>query len=282
MKSTIQWFEPEDNRRKLSATLKADGTLCFGREMCEKIKDKIKVGFWSEECSLMIQNDSQSGFSVPKNGMVKLTKLASQLINTGLPLPLSFMFTESELSNQWRGYIIPALKKSAHKKEKTPKKNHDYKTVLNAYKWIIDKAVYKFAKSTPIDERRSQASVALVEALNMYTPMRGEFCEFLLNHIKFRLLEHNKQFTCVNKYNSVSFDETFRRYSKSNIEEIEDKADREIFCERHLDLYEKTVYKLLTDGYNVDEITEKLGVTERELTDTCENIGERWKVFNGD
>jgi hypothetical protein len=291
---SILWFEPDDNRRQRGATLRADGTLCFGKEMREKIGGRIKVGFWSDECTLMIQTGSESGFAIRKNGEVRLTRMASQLMNMDLELPLSFLFYQEKKNDCWQGYIVPPPKNVRRRAVRKPVITEDYKAVLNAYKWLIDRAVYQYAKSTPIDERRAAACEALIEALHIYTPLHGTLRDFLSKHIKNRLLEHNKQFTGINQYNSFSLDAPIRIDEENStcfheilsvnsisiIDEIERKADMELFCDRYLDKREKRVFIMLNNGYTELEISEQFCMTSLELSNLCSSIGERWKEFN--
>jgi helix-turn-helix protein len=134
----------------------------------------------------------------------------------------------------------------------------------------------------------------LIEALHIYTPLYGTLRDFLSKHIKNKLLEHNKQFSRINHYNSFSLDAPIRideensaRFheilsvnSTNIIDEIESKADMELFCDRYLDEREKRVFIMLNSGYTELEITEQLCMTSPELSALCSSIGKRWKKFN--
>jgi helix-turn-helix protein len=141
---------------------------------------------------------------------------------------------------------------------------------------------------------RAATCEALIEALHIYTPLHGTLRDFLSKHIKNRLLEHNKQFSRINNYNSFSLDAPIRIDEENStsfhemlsvnsiniIDEIESKADMELFCDRYLDEREKQVFIMLNSGYTEFEITERFCMTSPELSAICSSIGGRWKKFN--
>lgn len=296
--SEILWYEPNNNRRQASATFKADGTLCFGKEMCERLEgNKVKIGFLPNECALLIEAGLDSGYTIPKNGQVNLTRMASVFINMDLELPLCFLFEQEGKNTYWQGHIIPPLRKANHRRLiKKPTISGDCAYLLTAYKWLTDDAVRTYAKSTPLDERRAAAQEALLEAFRTYSPINGLLKDFLSQQIKIKLIEQNKQYTKISKYNSFSLDEPIKKDDKTGackhnifsfrtenfITKLENKLDLEIFCKKHLSIWERKIFNMLLGGYSVVEITEKFNMTERELDELCGSIGERWMKFNAD
>ena len=69
--SKIVWYEPTDNRRRPYATMNADGTLCFGFDMRDKLPRMIRIGFLPDECSLCVEANQEKGFTLALNGTVR-------------------------------------------------------------------------------------------------------------------------------------------------------------------------------------------------------------------
>ncbi|MCL2033894.1 MAG: hypothetical protein FWG94_04085 [Oscillospiraceae bacterium] len=289
--SKIQWCEPDNNRRRATATMKEDGVLCFGTEMREKLPRKIRIGFLSSECALLVEENPEQGFMLSKNGEVSLSSVANQLLRLGIKLPVCFLFFEEAIENSWVGYIVPALRrtgKAEYSEERT--------SIFNAYKWLIDKAVYKYAKTTTSDERRAIANMALWEAISEYIQMHGPLKNYLSEEIRIALIKQNRQYVKFNQYNHASLDAPVNKNNQSSATiyellppryknemlAVENRIHMELFRETHLDKRERGILKMLLDGYTVDEILPEHKMTEQELGKCCKSIGKRWELHLGD
>ena len=285
--NNIQWYEPENNRRRPTATIKSDGVLCFGREMRERLSRKIRIGFSPGECTLHVEENQEGGFTLSKNGKVNQFGIARELLSLGIKLPVSFLFFEEAGGNSWIGYIIPTPRKSGEMTSPDERAS-----IFIAYKCLVDKAVYniKHTKSIPPDERRAIADMALWEAISNYTQMHGSFKEYIFQEIKGELLKQNRNYT--NRYRCISADALINEDDKSD-KKIYDllpdihkneiaAADRrmhmDLFRNTYLDKREAKILRMLFDGYTVDEILPKHKMTAKELTECCKSIGERWEL----
>ena len=278
----IQWFAPDNNRSKPYATLKSNGTLCFGREMRKRLTGKVRLGFLAEECTLFVGLDIQQGFPLSQTGEVKVSKIAKQLRQLGMLLPVHFLFDEAG-DDCWKGHVVspPRTPKDGAAAPGTEQMN-----VVNAYKWLIDKTVYTCAKSTPIDERRAAARTALFEALCSYSPIDGDLKEHLSGQIKSQLIAQNKQYTRFSPIDTPSLDAPINKNGllwpryKNEIDAIEDKIDMDIFGKQYLQPQEKDILKMLVSGYTESEIMRKHHLSQQTLRNLCQSIGERWTDFN--
>ena len=292
-RNEIIWYEPANERRKPYATMNADGILCFGLDMRDKLPRTIRIGFLPDECVLCVEANADKGFIRAVNGSVKLFGIAMQLQRLGFELPVHFMFIEEKQDSLWKGYIVPPPRKPRPQaaRKTTPLTEHPY--LISAYKWLIDKAVRSYAKTTPMDERRATANAALWEALSTYTPIHGALKDYLFGEIKKHLIEKNKQYTYHSPHRIISLDapvnnnsETdmtgydlfFPRYT-NEMTSVENKIDMEIFQYTYLDPQERKILKMLLDGYTVEEIQDDCQITWQELDRVCLKIGSRWEWF---
>jgi len=292
--SKIVWCEPTNNRRKPYGTMSADGMLCFGRDMQGKLPRKIRVGFLSDECSLCVEANEEKGFTLAADGKVRMLGVATQLQRLGIDLPVHFLFIEERENSLWKGYIVPPPRRPRPRMAKKAVALTEYPHLLSAYKWLIDRAVYTYAKTTPMEERRATAQAALWEAFCIYTPIHGELKNFLYDEIKKQLIEKNKQYTRFSPYNTFSLDAPVSKNGESTatgydlflprytneITSVENKIDMEIFRETHLSPRERKAFKMLMEGYAVDEIQHELDISGQVLNELCQNIGDRWESFN--
>jgi len=292
----IEWYEPTNDRRKPYATMNDDGVLWFGLEMQNKLPRRIRIGFQQDECSLCVEANTDNGYVLPANGSMKMLGIAMQLQRLGIELPAHFLFVEEEKDLLWKGYIVPPPRKPRPQavKKTTPLTEHPH--LLNAYKWLIDKAVYTNAKSTPMEERRAIAQAALWEALGAYTSTHGPLKDYLYDEIKKQLTEKNKQYVSHSHYRIASLDALvgkgegsdrkgydlyLPRYTEG-MTSVENRLDFEFFQHTHLDQRERQILKMLLSGYSVSEIQIECRVNERELDDVCRRIGDRWGSFYQD
>jgi len=281
----IQWVEPDNNRCKPYATLKSNGTLCFGQEMRKKLIGKVRLGFLAEECTLFVGLDIQQGFLLSQNGEVKVSKIAKQLRQLGMSLPVYFLFDEAGGDDCWKGHVVspPRTPKSGAATPPTPATEQI--NLMSAYKWLIDKAVYAYAKSTPIDERRAIARTALFEAFCSYSPIDGSLTEHLSGQIKSQLIAQNKQYTHLRSLDTPSFDASINKNGlpwsryKNEIAAAEDKIDMDFFGKQYLKPQEKDILKMLVSGYTESEIMCKHHLSQQALRNLCQSMGDRWTDF---
>ena len=294
--SKIEWCQPSDNRRRATATLFEDGTLRFGTEMCERFRNrKIRIGLMSSECALVVEINTEGGFKISKLGETKVISMIQPLKRMGVEFPVSFLFDEEKNDSCWKGYIIPPLRKTIPKKPKKIIPTTEHQPMLNAYKWLLDRVVCNYAKSTPIDERRSMAVEAFIGALSEYAPVYGTLKEFLFEKVKLRLIEHNKQYTKINHYNTISLDAPISKnnyYDGTNYEWLwigfrneisaaENRIDMDIFKNKYLNFDERKTLEMLLTGYTVSEILDKYSIEQHAIDAVCKSIGEKWQTFNG-
>ena len=186
------------------------------------------------------------------------------------------------------------MRKAVAKKPKKPITQTEHLSILNAYKWLIDRVACNYAKSTPIDERRAMATEAFLDALSEYAPVYGTLKEYLFEKVKVRLIEHNKQFARFNQYNSTSLDAPIIKANdssvtnydwlwtgfKNEISAAEDRVDMDTFKKKHLKLRERRILEMLLAGYTVPEMLDRLKIEQVDIEKVCTSIGDKWNAFN--
>ena len=261
--------------------------------MRDKLPRTIRVGFLPDECSLCVEANAEKGFALAVNGTVKAFEIAKRLKQLGIDLPVHFLFVEDREDSLWKGYIVPPPRRprSQAAKKTTPLAGHPH--LLIAYQWLIDKAVYLYAKTTPMEERRATARAALWEALHTYTPIQGSLKDFLFDEIKRQLIEKNKQYTRHSSYNVVSLDAPIGKDADSDMTghdrflsrytndmlSVERRIDMETFRYQWLNPPERAVLKMLFEGYTVEEIQAEHRMTGQALDELCQSISRRWDTF---
>ena len=277
--SKILWHVPEKRYTKPSAVLKLDGTLCFGEHMKSKLLKKVKIGFLSDECALYVLANADTGTVLPKSGMKKVSDIAKAIRRIGIQLPAYFLFYEEE-RNLWRGHIIP----NPHNPATEMHAQNDTNIVLG-HKHLIEKSVYRCAKTTPMEERRATAYTALFEGFRAYTPIDGPIDEYLFDYIKSKLIDNNKHHVKHNPHHTFSIDanSNFEKFSQYNLHDevssVESEIDMVIFEKKYLDIRERKIFKMLRSNRSVAEILQATSINERDLNEICKSIGTRWSSF---
>ena len=103
----FQWFEREDGRRGLRASLGRDGKLRLGMGLRQALPSSIRVGFDSRQKVLAIADGHGAGARLTKCGVVGARALSTQVLSTGLRLPLSFRFVRDEGDRLFPGQGLP-------------------------------------------------------------------------------------------------------------------------------------------------------------------------------
>jgi len=284
----IQWYEPDDNRRRPTATLKSTGALCFGAQMREELSmGKIRVGFIADENVIAVQANSAQGSALSQDGEVNLSLMAKKFRRLGVRLPATFLFFYEAIGDIWKGYLVlPPRKVHAASRMHSD----EGASIIAAYKWLIDKIVYTAAKTTPIEERRGVATAALWEAICSYSQAYGDLTEYLHDEIKRALLEQNKIYVKENPYTHISLNTShglevcellLPRY-KNEMLAVENRLYLDEFREKYLNRNECRILKRLLDGYTAEEIQREFKMTQDELFECCKDVGKRWSAYNSD
>jgi len=291
--SKIQWYEPSNNRQRPTATMKKSGVLCFGVQMRKNLSGNIRIGFDFEENTIVVEQNPEQGFKLPKDGEVKLYDIALTLQHREITLPATFLFFYEKETAYWKGHIVPPM----NAKQLDGEIFLENRTsIFIAYKWLTSTLVSNYAKTTPIDERHAIANAALWEAVCNYTQMCGPFKEYLLKEIKTALIKQNRHYVEHCQYNHLPLDASvhkndttspivydllLHRY-RNEMLAVDNKIYMDIFRQTYLDSSERKILAMLLDGYTEIEISEKFNMAKLELYDCCESIGNRWGLFRQD
>ena len=165
-KYNFKWFEKEDNRKALRASISTDGKLRLGKPLCNVLPPYIRVGFDSKFKILAIADGHGTGIGRPHCGIMSAQALSAQIASTGLRFPLSFRLSRDERTGYFLGRIIP--RRRLDKNSAQPQ--YDPEQLLILYQHLVDQMVSQLAKSTPLSERRACAAEAFYTAVQRYCP----------------------------------------------------------------------------------------------------------------
>lgn len=283
----FQWYEKEDARKILRVSVGKDGKMYLGQGMRELLPPYIKVGFDEKNRVLAIARGCETDIVLPKAGVFNMRALAEHITAIGLDLPVSFQMSANQ-TNVFVGEIISHRKKQ--RSNSMWQWDRNFEQFLIIYQPLLDSLVYKFAKSTPLPERKSCAGEALFKALNDYTPAVGDLGRYVEKSIHSALMEQNKLY--VQTYRNRSLDAplsdddsgTFCMYdvieisSSGGIDEIERRIMEEQFIDS-LSPEEKKLLKMMRSGFQVSEIAVQLGMNEEKVQSVGESVGRKRIAF---
>lgn len=103
----FHWFEKEDRRRALRASVGKDGKLRLGRALKAVLPQFIRIGFDAKACVLAIADGGGEGINCPDCGVLNAQSLSEQIVSTGLQLPVSFRVVKDVYTGYFLGEVIP-------------------------------------------------------------------------------------------------------------------------------------------------------------------------------
>lgn len=282
----FQWFEKEDHRKRYRASVSRDGKLRLGKTLCQELPRAIRVGFDTKRKVLAIADGHKEGIDLPKCGVLSAKMLSSQLTDSGLHLPVTFLLSRDEGTGFFLGRILP----SRHKIAGSGQKEYDVDQLRILYQHIIDLAVGSLAKSTPLAERRACAEEAFYAAVRDYCPGCGDLEAYLETYIHNRLITENKQY--FSSYAQKSLDQplandadngfclydTVEASISGGIDCLEERIMEEQFLES-LSIKEQKLFRMLRDGCSASHISQSLNLTEDQLVAMGQKIGWKRRQF---
>lgn len=283
-KYDFQWFEKEDGRRSMRASVSTDGKLRLGRGICAVLPPWIRVGFDTGTKTLAVADGHGAGIDWPVNGVVSALRLSREISGTGLTLPVSFLLERDEASGYWLGQPVLRRHRTADGLA------YDQEQALFLYGYVVDQAVCRMAKSTPAPERRSIAMAAFLEAVRAYRPGFGDLETYLAQRVQRELLVENKNE--VKAYRDRSLEQPFRSGDGSSgclydilpgsmdggIAAVEEKIALEEF-QRTLSQEEREILRMSGEGYLVAEISGRLRLDEAGVLRLGAEIGRKRRAF---
>lgn len=287
-KYDFKWFKKEDLRKLPRASLRRDGKLALGKNLRERLPPRIRIGFDAKSHVLAIADGHGSGIDWPKCGTLNAGVLCAQILAEGLKLPIVFRFERDEATGFYLGKIEPQRRLRSGADGAAPA--YDMEQLLALYQPLIDNAVYRIGKSTPLAERRAYALEAFCEAVRAYRPGCGDMEEYLEAYLHKKLVHENKQYTTTYLDKSLDApmgragDETFCLYdvvqdaSSGGISQIEERIMAEQFLDS-LSTQEQTLLRLMEAGCLVSQIALELGIGEEEVIALGRSIGKKRQAF---
>lgn len=279
-KYNFQWFEPEDHRKDLRASVSRDGKLRLGKNLLGKLPPFIRVGYDTSARTLAIAGAGSTDPQYSARKVLSAQALSSCISSAGIGLPITFSVHWDDDSQIFIGHIVPQRKSNERNN------GYDIGQMQLLYQHIIDEAVYQMAKSTPLPERKAIATEAFCAAVSGYRPGYGNMESYLEGYIKKALLRENKQFTGTVSQRSLdqpvtnSKGEPFSLYdilTGSDIGGI-DYVEKRIMAEQFIDSLtekERRLAEMLQDGLRLPQIAARLRVDEAELVRMGEAIARK-------
>ena len=182
----FEWFEKEDGRRQLYASVDRHGWLFLGTALRKALPQTIRLGFDTKTKTLALADGHGEGCRWQKSGKLRARTLSTKIVSLGLSLPVAFLLERDETSGYYVGRIAPDLRRTKEMGKR------DDEELLILYQHIVDKAVFQFSKSIPPKERRTIAQDALLLALREYAVGCGDVEDYLEQRVHKRLMEENK------------------------------------------------------------------------------------------
>jgi len=282
----FQWFDPEDARRGLRASISKDGKLRLGQALRSVLPPYIQIGFDVKRKVLAIADGHGRGTQWAKGGIVTALKLSHQLTSLGLELPIMFQIAPDSSTGYFLGHIVPCRRRAAGSR----RAEFDWDQNLIIYQHILETAITQTAKTTPLRERKALAREALITALQRYRPGYGEIETYLDTQIRSALTQENKFYTSHFRQRSLDqplssagessfcLYDTLEASTDGGLTAVEDRIMAEQFW-NHLSLKEQQLTQLLRDGMHLPQIASTLNMTEAELTETALGIAQKRKDF---
>lgn len=282
----FQWFEPEDARKRLRASISKDGKLRLGQGLRSVLPPYIQIGFDAKYKVLAIADGHGKGARWPKGGIVTARTLSRQIVSLGLELPIAFQITSDTSTGYFLGHIIPLRKKEVDGRPS----EFDWEQMLIIYQHILESVTIQMAKTTPLAERRTLAREALIMALRHYRPAYGEIEAYLVTQIRATLLRENKFYTSsfwhrsLDQPLSASGESPFCLYdtleaaTDGGLATVEERIMAEQFWDR-LSPEERQLTQMLRDGVRLPQIASRLNMTKAQLTKMAQGIAQKREDF---
>lgn len=282
----FQWFDHEDARRGLRASISKDGKLRLGRSLRSVLPPYIQIGFDAKYRVLAIADGHGRGTQWAKGGIVTARKLSHQITSLGLELPIAFQVTSDTSTGYFLGHVIPRRRKT----ENSCHREFDWNQITILYQHILESATSQVAKSTPLAERKSLAREALIAAVQHYRPGYGEIEPYLDSQVRAALVQENRFYTASFHQrsldqplspadgNSFCLYDTLEASTDGGLSAAEERIMAEQFWE-FLSPVEQQLTQMLQDGMRLSQIASYLRTTEEELTKMAHGISQKRKRF---
>lgn len=280
----FQWFEPEDHRKDLRASVSRDGKLRLGKNLLKKLPLFIRIGY---DPSAKVLAIADAGCKDPRclaRKFLSAQALSSCISSAGIGLPVTFSVQWDDDNQIFIGHVVPRR----YKDERNS--GYDMGQMQLLYQHIIDEAVYQTAKSTPLPERKAIATAAFCTAVNGYRAGYGNMESYLEGYIKKELLRENKQSTAALSQRSLdqpianSNGDTFTLYDtlagsdSGGIDCVEERIMAEQFIDS-LTNKERKLAEMLREGSRLSQIAVRLRIDESELMRMGERIAKKRVEF---
>lgn len=103
--SEFDWFVPAPLKPTLSITVSDERGLCMNEKLCRNIPGKIKIGLTSDGTKIGISEESENGYRVPKNGVIKDWRLVQEIKTRGINLPAKYL--AEKIDGIWQALLTP-------------------------------------------------------------------------------------------------------------------------------------------------------------------------------
>ena len=278
------WFKKEDRRCSLRASVSLDGKLYLGRGLRAVLPRYIRLGFDERRKVLAIAVGRAEDIELPRCGVLNVQTLACRIQATGLRLPVTFLFTKDEMTGFYLGRVLPRRRCD----RATGQRRYDPEQLLILYQHVLDEAVSKIARSTPLADRRAAAREAFLEAVEGYQAGCGEWEDYLQERICKHLLAENRPHAAA--YGQRSLDApltgegnfclygTAATASSGGLQQADDRIMEEQF-RASLSTRERALADLLRSGVSLARIAGTLCLSEDEAVELGYQIARKRKAF---
>lgn len=282
----IEWFAAENGRSVPQATLQASGRLCFGKVLKDELRGPLRIGLLEKEPVLVLCSAEEGG-RMNSLGHMRMRKLAATLLQRKVTLPARFLFQQE--GGVWYGRIDPIWTPPRRRPRRL--RGEKAARLLDMYSYLIESVITQYAKSTPLEDKRSLATEEFLVAAAEYLPTCGDFSEYMRTRLRERLRRENHAYSDHSQFVRRSLDadmtgqasDPFTLYdclaqTEDPLDAVDEREMREAFL-RTLQPVEQKLCRMLSDGYRVEEISRRLQIPKDTLQTRCARLGRQWSAF---
>ena len=277
------WFEDENRRKVLRASVCTDCKLHIGEELRKNLPKRIRFGFDRSNLILAVTGCQSGGVSLPRSGMVNASALCRQFQQIGLRLPVVFEFEKDTATGLYLGHIVP-------QRQAKDTAQYDVEQLTLIYRPMIDGIINQLAKTTPKAERRAAAAAALCEAVEQYSGSQANLKAYVEDYLRRSLITENRKYTA--SYRDLHLDAPVRGSEgkpftlhhilsdtqHGGIQQAENRIMARQFL-NSLSEKERKLVRMMQEELKLPQIALELELTQEEVIEMGRTIGRKREAF---
>lgn len=103
--SSFKWFLPEPRKAELAISIPDEKRLNLNQRLCATMPERITIGVSPDGKTICIKECKESGFRVPKSGIIKGSEVASYIKEKGIRFPCRYLAEQK--NDCWIATLMP-------------------------------------------------------------------------------------------------------------------------------------------------------------------------------